>query len=51
MTNKRKLRIVLDSVVAVSAFLTEGLAADMVSRCQESVYLYTTDSQKSSCTF
>ena len=43
MTNKRKLRIVLDSVVAVSAFLTEGIAADMVSQCQESVYLYTTE--------
>ncbi len=43
MTNKRKLRIVLDSVVAVSAFLTEGLAFDMVSQCQKNAYLYTTE--------
>ena len=41
MTNKRKLHVVLDSVVAVSAFLTEGLTADLVSQCQENVMLYT----------
>lgn len=41
MTNKRKLRVVLDSVVAVSAFLTEGLTADLVSQCREKVNLYT----------
>ena len=41
MTNRRKLRVVLDSVVAVSAFLTEGLTADLVSQCQENVNLYT----------
>ena len=43
MTNRRKLRVVLDSVVAVSAFLTEGLTADLVSRCQENVNLYTAE--------
>lgn len=43
MTNKRKLRVVLDSVVAVSAFLTEGLTADLVSQCQENVNLYTAE--------
>ena len=41
MTNRRKLGVVLDSVVAVSAFLTEGLTADLVSQCQENVNLYT----------
>ena len=41
MTNRRKLRVVLDSVVAMSAFLTEGLTADLVSECQENVNLYT----------
>ena len=43
MTNSRKLRVVLDSVVAVSAFLTEGLTADLVSRCQENTHLYTAE--------
>ena len=41
MTNRRKLHVVLDSVVAVSAFLTEGLTADLVSQCREKVNLYT----------
>ena len=41
MTNKRKLHVVLDSVVAVSAFLTEGLTADLVSQGQENINLYT----------
>ncbi len=41
MTNRRKLHVVLDSVVAVSAFLTEGLTANLVSQCQENVNLYT----------
>ncbi len=41
MTNKKKLHVVLDSVVAVSAFLTEGLTADLVSQCQENINLYT----------
>ena len=43
MTNRRKLRVVLDSVVAVSAFLTDGLTADLVSMCQENVNLYTAE--------
>ena len=43
MTNRRKLRVVLDSVVAVSAFLTDGLTADLVSQCQENVNLYTAE--------
>ena len=42
MPNRRKLRVVLDSVVAVSAFLTDGLTAGLVSMCQENVNLYTT---------
>ena len=40
MTNSRKLRVVLDSVVAISAFLTDGLTAKLVSKCQEYAYLY-----------
>lgn len=43
MTNRRKLHVVLDSVVAVSAFLTDGLTADLVSMCQENVNLYTAE--------
>ena len=43
MTNRRKLRVVLDSVVAVSAFLTDGLTADLLSQCQENVNLYTAE--------
>ena len=43
MTNRRKLHVVLDSVVAVSAFLTDGLTANMVSQCQEYVNLYTAE--------
>ena len=41
MTNRKKLHVVLDSVVAVSAFLTEGLTADLVAQCQENINLYT----------
>ncbi len=43
MTNRRKLRVVLDSVVAVSAFLTDGLTTALVSMCQENVNLYTAE--------
>ncbi len=43
MTNKRKLHVVLNSVVAVSAFLTDGLTADLVSMCQANVNLYTAE--------
>lgn len=43
MANRGKLHVVLDSVVAVSAFLTEGLTADLVSQCQENVNLYTAE--------
>ena len=43
MTDRRKLHVVLDSVVAVSAFLTDGLAADILSQCQENVNLYTAE--------
>ena len=43
MTNRKKLHVVLDSVVAVSAFLTNGLAADLLSQCQENTYLYTAE--------
>ncbi len=43
MTNRRKLHVVFDSVVAVSAFLTDGLAADVVSQCEENAILYTSE--------
>ncbi len=43
MANRKKLRVVLDSVIAVSAFLTEGLTADLVSQCQGNVNLYTAE--------
>jgi putative PIN family toxin of toxin-antitoxin system len=40
---KRKPRVVLDSVVTVSAFLTTGLAAELVSLCREKALLYTAE--------
>ncbi|MYA58221.1 putative toxin-antitoxin system toxin component, PIN family [Candidatus Poribacteria bacterium] len=40
---RRKPRVVLDSVVAVSAFLTTGLTAELIYQCQEKVHLYTTE--------
>ena len=40
---RRKPRVVLDSVVAVSAFLTTGLTAELIYQCQEKVYLYTSE--------
>ena len=43
MPDKRKPRIVLDSVVLVSAFLTEGLAAELIARCREKATLYTAE--------
>ena len=43
MANRRRLRVVLYSVVAVSAFLTGGLTADLVSMCQANVNLYTAE--------
>ncbi len=39
----RKPRVVLDSVVAVSSFLTTGLTAELVLLCEEKVDLYTTE--------
>ena len=39
----KKPRVVLDSVVAVSAFLTTGLTAELVLLCEEKVDLYTTE--------
>ena len=43
MPHKRKLRIVLDSVVLVSAFITDnGLAAELLDRAAENADLYTT---------
>ncbi len=39
----RKPRVVLDSVVAVSAFLTTGLTAELIYQCQERVHLYTAE--------
>ena len=43
MTEKKELRVVLDSVVAVSAFLTDGLTAELVSECQDCVTLYSAE--------
>ena len=43
MTNRRRLHVVLDSVIAVSAFLTDGLTADLVSQCHGNVNLYTAE--------
>ncbi len=43
MTEKKELRVVLDSVVAVSAFLTDGLTAELVSGCQDCVTLYSAE--------
>ena len=39
----RKPRVVLDSVFAVSSFLTVGLTAELVLLCEEKVELYTTE--------
>ena len=39
----RKPRVVLDSVVAVSSFLTTGLTAELVLLCEEKVELYTAE--------
>ena len=39
----RKPRVVLDSVVAVSSFLTTGLTAELILLCEEKVDLYTTE--------
>ena len=39
----RKPRVVLDSVVAVSSFLTTGLTAELVLLCEEKVDLYTAE--------
>ncbi len=44
MLHKRKPRVVLDSVVLVSAFITEnGLAAELLDRAAEKTDLYTTE--------
>ncbi|MBM3239947.1 putative toxin-antitoxin system toxin component, PIN family [Candidatus Poribacteria bacterium] len=43
MPNKRKLKVVLDSVVLVSAFVTKGLAAELVALCREKTILYMTE--------
>ena len=40
---RRKPRVVLDSVIAVSAFLTTGMTAELIYQCQEKVYLYTSE--------
>lgn len=44
MPRRRRPRVVLDSVVLVSAFLTpEGLAAELLKRCPTQIRLYTAD--------
>ena len=37
----KKPKVVLDSVVLVSAFLTEGLASELLTLCVEDADLYT----------
>ena len=39
----RKLRVVLDSVVVVSSFLTTGLTAELLLLCEEKVDIYTAE--------
>jgi uncharacterized protein len=43
MPNKRNPKVVLDSVVAVSAFLTGGLTAKLIEECREKANLYTAE--------
>lgn len=43
MPNKRKPKVVLDSAVLVSAFLTKGLCWELVSLCRERANLYTAE--------
>lgn len=43
MPSKRKHRVVLDSVVLVSAFLTEGLASELLDICGKEATLYTAE--------
>jgi len=39
----KKPKVVLDSVVLVSAFLTEGLASELLTLCAENAELYTAE--------
>jgi putative PIN family toxin of toxin-antitoxin system len=43
MQSRKKPKVVLDSVVLVSAFLTEGLTAELLAQCREKVKLYTAE--------
>jgi predicted nucleic acid-binding protein len=43
MPSKRKPKVVLDSVVLVSAFLTEGLASELLDMCRKEATLYTAE--------
>ena len=43
MQSREKPKVVLDSVVLVSAFLTGGLTAELFALCRERVKLYTAE--------
>ena len=43
MQSRKKPKVVLDSVVLVSAFLTGGLTAELLALCGERVKLYTAE--------
>jgi len=43
MHYKIKPKVVLDSVVLVSAVLTKGLAAELIDLCRERTHLYTSE--------
>ena len=43
MQSRKKPKVVLDSVVLVSAFLTGGLTAELLAQCREKVKLYTAE--------
>ncbi len=43
MQSRKKPKVVLDSVVLVSAFLAGGLTAELLAQCREKVKLYTAE--------
>jgi uncharacterized protein len=43
MQSRKKPKVVLDSVVLVSAFLTGGLTAELLDQCREKAKLYTAE--------
>jgi len=43
MPEQKKPKVILDSTVLVSAFLTRGLAAELLTRCRERARIYTAE--------